>query len=194
MERETAVASTRVEDPETAIKQAQEQMRNAENVGLTTPKPETTFEEMLNAIGESLSDLASSDNGEDGEDEDDDDDNPELGKLSDDDEPGWVMGTISNTVQRRMERFRRKQIKLDKLTQPSWGDMANYFRETDKKYRTTELKVPAVVQSQREEDATCFAPTTFGEPMETLDSIPGKSQMPQVTSRPGSSQWRLGLW
>jgi len=108
VERETTVARKRVEDAETAIKQAQEEMRNAENVGLTTTKPETTFDGMLNAIGDSLSDLASSDDGEDGEDEDDDEDNPELGKISEDDEPGWVMGTISKTVQHRMERFRQK--------------------------------------------------------------------------------------
>ena len=193
MERETTVARKRVEDAETAIKQAQEEMRNAENVGLTTTKPETTFDGMLNAIGDSLSDLASSDDGEDGEDEDDDEDNPELGKISEDDEPGWVMGTISKTVQHRMERFRQKQIELDKLKQPGWGDAVDYFHERDKKYRTSELKVPAGVQSQTEEDATCSAPTTFGEPMETLDSVPRRSQMPQVTSQPGSSQMRLGL-
>jgi len=36
-------------------------MRNAEMVELTTSKPETTFEEMLNAIGDCLSNLAISD-------------------------------------------------------------------------------------------------------------------------------------
>jgi len=58
---------------------------------------------MLNAIGDSLSDLASSDDEQDGEDEEDDEEDTELGKLSDDDEPGWVMGTITKTVQHRME-------------------------------------------------------------------------------------------
>jgi len=47
-------------------------MSDAEKAGLTTTKPETTFGEMLNAIGDSLSDLASSDDGEDGEDPNDD--------------------------------------------------------------------------------------------------------------------------
>ena len=51
---------------------------------------------MLVAIGESLSDLAGSDDGADEEDEDDEE--TEQGKLSEDDEPGWVMGTITNTV------------------------------------------------------------------------------------------------
>jgi len=128
---------------------------------------------MLKAIGDSLSDLASSDDGEDGEDEDDDEANSKLGKVSEDDESGWVMSTISKTVQHRVERFWQKQIKLDKLTQPGWGDAANYFRERHKKYGTTEFQVPAVVQSPREEDATCSAPMTFGEPMKTLDSVPG---------------------
>jgi len=45
----------------------QEEMRNAEKAGLTTAKPETTFEEMLNAIGDSLSNLACSNDREDGD-------------------------------------------------------------------------------------------------------------------------------
>jgi len=59
VERETAVARKRVEDAETAIKQKQD-MSNVEKAGLTTREPEKTFEELLNAIGDSLSDLASS--------------------------------------------------------------------------------------------------------------------------------------
>jgi len=88
---------------------------------LTTTKPETTLEEMLNAIGDSLSYLACSEDEEDGEDEDDDKENTELGKLSEDDEPGWVMGTISKMVQHRMESIRQRQMRLDELTQPGWG-------------------------------------------------------------------------
>ena len=61
------------------------------------------FEEMLVAIKYSLSDLASFNDGEDGEDEDDE--ATEQGKLSKDDEPCWVMGTITNKVQQHMERF-----------------------------------------------------------------------------------------
>jgi len=47
-------------------------MTTAENVRVTTRKPDTTFEEMLNAIGNSLSDLASSDDEQSGEDKEDD--------------------------------------------------------------------------------------------------------------------------
>jgi len=75
------------------------------------------FEEMLNANGHSLSDLASSDNEQDEEDEVEDDEDTELGKLSDDDEPGWVLGTISKTVQNLMESFRQKQMRLHEFTQ-----------------------------------------------------------------------------
>jgi len=45
-------------------------MRNAEKAGLTTTKLETTLEEILNAIRDSLSNLESSYQGEDGEDKD----------------------------------------------------------------------------------------------------------------------------
>ena len=96
------------------------------------------------AIGGSLSDLASSDDGEDGEDEDDEE--TELCQLSEDDEPGWVMGTIAKMVQQRLERFRRKQMKLDELTQPGWVYAADHFREWHKKYGKSALRVLAVIQ------------------------------------------------
>jgi len=91
-----------------------------------------------------------------------------------------------------MERFLQKQMKLDKLMQPGWGDAADYFCESDKKYGMTKWKIPAVVQPQTADDAASSAPMTHGEPMETRDSVPGKLQMPQVTSQPGSSHIRLG--
>jgi len=100
-------------------------MRKAEKAGLPTTKPESAFEEMLNLIRDSLSDLASSDYVEDGLDEDDDEVDPGVGKLSKDDKPSWVMGTISNMVQHRKDHFQQKQMKLDKLRQPGWGDAAN---------------------------------------------------------------------
>jgi len=79
-------------------------------------EPERAFEQMLVAIGDSLSDLGSSDDGEDAEDEDDEE--TEQGKQSKDGKPGWVMGTITKTVQQRMATFQQKQMKLDELTQP----------------------------------------------------------------------------
>jgi len=108
------------------------------------------------AIRDSLSDLASSDNGEDGDDEDDEE--TELGQLSEDDEPGWVMDTISSMVQQRMEMFSQKQMKLDELTHPGWEDAVNYFHEGDDKYSTSELRVPAVIQTQTDDDIVAPVP------------------------------------
>jgi len=142
---------------------------------------------MLVAIGDSLSDLASSDNGEDGEDEDDDE--AEEGKLSEDDEPGWVIGTITKTSQQRMVRFRHKQMKFDKLTQLRWEDAADYFCERDKKYGTSVLRVPAVVQKQTNDDAPLHSTTTLAELVESLDIVP---RISEGTSRLGSSHIRLG--
>ena len=186
------MARKRVEDAESAIQQEQDDMKNAEKVGLTTTRPETTFEEMLNAIRDVVSDLAHSDDGEVGEDEDDDEEDPAGGKHSEDDEPGWVMGTIFKTVPHSMEGVRRNQMELDELRQPGWGD-ADYFRETDKKYGTTELKVLAVVQPQTADNAASSVPTSSSEPLETLDSVPGKLQMPLMTSRPASSHMWVSL-
>jgi hypothetical protein len=121
VERETAVARKRDQDAKTAMMQEQEHMENVEKGRSTTTKTEITFEEMLNAISDSLSDLASSDDEADGEDEDVEEEDTGHDKLSEDDERRWVMGTISNTVQHRMESFRQKQLRLDELTQLGWG-------------------------------------------------------------------------
>jgi len=69
---------------------------------------------MMVAIGESVSYLASSDDGEEGENEDAEEE--EQGWLSKDDEPGWVMSTILETTQQRMERFPHPEMKVDELT------------------------------------------------------------------------------
>jgi len=147
---------------------------------------------MLNAIGDSLSDLGHWEDKEDGEDEDDDEEDTGHGKLSEDEEPGWVMGTIPKTVQHRMESFRQKQMRLEQLSRLGWGDVADYFGERDMKYRTTELKVPAVLKPVTDSTAVTASMTTFGQHMQALDNVPGQSQMPQVTSRQGSSQMMLG--
>jgi hypothetical protein len=189
VQRETAVARKRVQDAEAALIR---DMTTVENECATAQKPETTFEEMLNAIGDSLSDLASSNDEQDGEDEEHDEEDTELGKLSDDDEPGWVMGTINKTVQHHMESFQQKQMRLDELTQPGWGDAANYFRERDMRYGTAELMVPAVVKPQTDSTTATPPPITVGEHMQTPEIVRGKPEMPPVTSRPGRSQMRLG--
>jgi len=65
-------------------------------------------------------------------------------------------------------------MKLDESTQPGWGDTADDSCQRHKKYWTNELKVTAVVQPHTEDDAASSALSTFGEPIETLDSVPGK--------------------
>jgi hypothetical protein len=153
-------------------------------------EPEKTFEEMLGAIRDSLSDLASSDDGEDREGEDDSE--TEQGNLSDDDEPGWVMDTITTTLHQCMKRFRQKPPKLDELTQPGWEDAADYFFDRDKMYGTTELRVPVVVQLQTTDDALAPPPATFGELFQSLDIVPRILQTPQASSQPVCSHIRLG--
>jgi len=68
VERETAGARKWVEDAEVAIQQEEEDMKKAGNTGLMYREPEKTFQEMMVAIRDSLSDLVSSDDGDDGED------------------------------------------------------------------------------------------------------------------------------
>ena len=189
VERETAGARKRVEDAEAAVQQKQEDMKHAEITGLTNKEPAKTFQEMMVGIRDSLSDLASSNDGEDGEYHNEE---TQQGKLSEDDEPSWVMGTITKTVQQRMERFRQKRVKLNKLTPPGLEDAADYFRDRDNKYSTYELMVPAAVQPQTNDNAAVPTLTTFGELMECLQILLGISPMPRGTPRPGSSHMRLG--
>jgi len=145
---------------------------------------------MVGAIGDSLSDLASSDDRGDGEDEGDEE--TEHGKLSEDDVPGWVIGTVTKTVPQRMQRFRPKQLKLDELSQPGWEDAADYFCGIDDMYGESELRVSAIVQPQTDDDAEAPARTTSGEFMECLEIVHGILQMPHGSSWPGSCHIRLG--
>ena len=60
-------------------------------------------------------------------------------------------------------------------------------------YGTSELRIPAVVQLQMDDDAVAVETKIFGELMESLDIVPGISPMPQGTFRPGSCHIRLGF-
>ena len=115
-----------------------------------------------------------------------------MGKLSDNDEPDWVMRTITKMVQQRMESFRQMQMSLDELTQPQCGDATNCIRERDMKYANVELKVLAVVKPQIDTTPATSSPTTVGEHMQTLQLMREQSEMPAVTSRPGCRQVREG--
>ena len=73
-------------------------------------------------------------------------------------------------------------MRLDELTQPGWGNAANYFQERDMKNGTAELIVPAVFNPQIDMTAATPSPTTVGEHMQTPDIACGQEQMPAVTS------------
>jgi len=167
-------------------------MRKAEQAGLTTTDPETPFSEMLNAIRDCLRDHSSSDDGEDGEDKDDDGEDLAGGELSEDDEPGWVTGTISKHDTASHGVSSPEADEAWSIDAPTLGRRCQLLLREGYEYGMTELKVPAVVQPQTPDDAASSLPTTFCEPMETLDSVPWNLQIPQVTSRPGSSRMRLG--
>jgi len=70
-EGETARARLWVEDAEAASRQEHEDTETAENAGLTIRLSEKMFLGMMVAIGDSLSNIASSCNGKDGEDQND---------------------------------------------------------------------------------------------------------------------------
>jgi hypothetical protein len=91
-------------------------MMHADIAGLTLRESEKMFQPMLLAKGDSLSDLASSDDEDDGDDEEDEETG--QGNLSEDKDPGIVMDIITNTVQPRNEMFWHKQIMLNELTTP----------------------------------------------------------------------------
>jgi len=190
VERETSGARKGVEDAQAVVQQDQDDMTHAEIARSMPMKPEETFEEILVTIGDSPSDLASSDYAQDGEDLDEN--QTEQGKLSEDDEPSWVMGTIPKTVQQGMEMFRQKQMNLDKVSQPGWQDADDNFREQDKKYGSFKLTVPAVIQPHTNDDTPATPQSTFEGLVESLDIVSGLSQRPQGTSRQGSSHIRLG--
>jgi hypothetical protein len=84
----------------------QEDIKYAVIEGLTNREPKRTFEELMIAIRDSGSDVACCDDGED--DNDEDEDQLEQGKLCKDDEPGWGMGTLTQTLLQHIETLRQK--------------------------------------------------------------------------------------
>jgi hypothetical protein len=64
-----------------------------------------------------------------------------------DDKPSGVVGTISKTVQQYKIWFRRRHVKLEEMTQPGWGDVADYYWERVRQYATTKLKVLMVINA-----------------------------------------------
>jgi hypothetical protein len=96
-------------------------------------------------------------------------------------------------VPHRMECFRQKEMRRDEVAHPGWRDAADCFHESDMQYGTTELEVTAVGKPQTETTVATPSLTSFAALMHALNIVPRQSQMPQVTSRQGSSEMRLGL-
>jgi len=147
------VARKRDQEAETLIVFEQEDMRNAEKSPSTTRKPDKTFQAMLNAIRDSLSNLSNSDDHEDGEDEQDNEADIELGNLIEDNEHGFEMGAFARTGVHWIESIWQTPITLDEPTQSGCWDLADYFRERDEKNGRSELIVLAVVKRQTDTTA-----------------------------------------
>lgn len=94
MDRETAVARKWVEDSEIAIRHEQEDKRQAENAELTIRKPKNPFQKILNTLGDSVSNYEGSDNEQDGENKEEPKVDTQLGKMSKDDESGFVKNKL----------------------------------------------------------------------------------------------------
>jgi len=122
---------------------------------------------MLNAHRKSLSDLAYSDTREDGEDTDDDEQDSVPGKLSEDDKPLWLMGTIYKMIKHGSKRFRQDQIWLDELTKPGWRDMLNHFHWRDMNCNMAIFRVPAVINPQ----TTIFNLHLYQQPLQNSQSL-----------------------
>lgn len=102
------------------------------------------------------------------------------------------MGKLTKTVQKCMQRSRREQIKLDILTHPGWEDAVDHFNGRDLKYSLSELRVPAVVQQQVDNDAATPLQETFHVLMECLETVCGISLRSQGTTCPDNLQVEEG--
>jgi hypothetical protein len=71
-----------------------------------------------------------------------------------------------------MEKFWQRQIEFDKIKKLGYGGMTDYFGERGKMYRKSERIIPRVVQWQTDDEAATSTLTSYGEHMETFDSIP----------------------
>jgi hypothetical protein len=72
-----------------------------------------------------------------------------------------------------MQRFLQNKLKVDELTLSGLDDPADCFCQREKKYSTSEFRVPKLIQSQMDDNAAAFDTTTFGEPMECIEIVSG---------------------
>jgi hypothetical protein len=141
--KEMAAARKRVAEAEEAVERERERAEDMKLRRLAAGPTKMTFHGMMEAIGNNVEDVMTSD--EDDDDEEDDEDDTDDTKVGDDAENEYecdsVVGTINQSVQQCLVSFRAKRMKLEELTASGWEDAEDYFREHDKKCRTAELKV-----------------------------------------------------
>jgi hypothetical protein len=97
------------------------------------------------------------------------------------------MGTISQTGRQDGESIWPTQMTLDEWTQPEFENVANHHKDTDKKFGTATVIIPAVAMLEIDNVAPEIAQATFRQLIETVDIISGKLQIAQGSSQPGSS-------
>ena len=110
MESEIAAARQRVAEVKAAVEREKDSVLRR----VATDTTKITFEEMLEAIGDSINNIATSDEEDDKDKEEDGEDNVNS-ELSDDNKPNWIVGTINKLVQKLLDTFWTKQMKLKKL-------------------------------------------------------------------------------
>jgi hypothetical protein len=152
-----------------------------------------TFRGIFNAIGVSLSNFACSDDEENGDDEEHCEEDTELGMLSEDDEPHWVMGTIGKFVQKSIVAFRQKQMKLNTFVQLEGGHGVDFVHDRDVKDWIVQIKIPAVDKPRSDQISAAPAMSILGQPIRTLNTVSRTLQMPQVRSGSESSHMRQGF-
>jgi hypothetical protein len=110
--RKPTVERQEVDDAETTNNWRLENMRMAGKAGLKMRKPEKTFQDLCYPIGDSRSNRTSADDEEAVKNKEDYEEDTIVGKLSQDDEPGWVIGTISKMVHCASESCSRSRFGL----------------------------------------------------------------------------------
>lgn len=131
---------------QTATQFEQDAGRYAEIKVFKTQWLEESFKERPNTLGDNLNSFPTFGNDKDVEDEDSDDEESNLGKLSEDNEPSWVVGTTCKTVRHCIESFWQTQMRLHKLTHSEQGDTVDNFNVRSIMYGTTELRALVIIK------------------------------------------------
>jgi hypothetical protein len=176
---ETAAAGKRVAETEAAVERERISVLKRAAAGTT----KMTFEEMLEAIGDSVDNVATSDEEDNDEDNEEDGEDNNDAKLGNGNEPEWVVDTINQSVPAQLDLLLTKEMNFVELTTLGSADAENDFRTCDRKYITTKLKIQAVVTLNAISDTANAS--KFHHFMDTLIRVPATtSPMAQPTTSP----------